>query len=186
MKSIVCSLAHFASLHLAGALSRMHAAGGPSNNAAAAAAAASAAASVTSRMRFLHEMAQAALHINPSLSQFYLEALRDLASASSIDLHESFTRTICPCPPPRPRINESTNCSNLLSLTFNMQALLRPCPPSVFIHQHHFHRTHQSIRQRSRGPAASAPRPRRLRGCLYQCIVWPPLQKCCDIQLRSL
>ena len=28
-------------------------------------------------MRFLHEMAHAALHINPSLSQFYLEALRD-------------------------------------------------------------------------------------------------------------
>jgi RNase P subunit RPR2 len=47
-------------------------------------------------MRFLHEMAHAALHINPSLSQFYLEALRDLAATSSIDLHESFTRTICP------------------------------------------------------------------------------------------
>ncbi len=53
-------------------------------------------------MRFLHEMAHAALHINPSLSQFYLEALRDVASESSIDLHESFTRKICPCPPPPP------------------------------------------------------------------------------------
>jgi RNase P subunit RPR2 len=62
----------------------------------AAAAAAAAAASATSRMRFLHEMAHAALHINPSLSQFYLEALRDLAAESSIDLHESFTRTVCP------------------------------------------------------------------------------------------
>jgi RNase P subunit RPR2 len=71
----------------------MHAA---SASTAAAAAAASAAAGVTSRMRFLHEMAHAALHINPSLSQFYLEALRDLAASSSIDLHDSFTRTICP------------------------------------------------------------------------------------------
>jgi RNase P subunit RPR2 len=66
------------------------------SSAVAAAAAADAAASATSRMRFLHEMAHAALHINPLLSQFYLEALRDLAAESSIDLHESFTRTVCP------------------------------------------------------------------------------------------
>jgi RNase P subunit RPR2 len=62
----------------------------------AAAADASTAASATSRMHFLHEMSHAALHINPSLSQFYLEALRDLAASSSIDLHQSFTRTLCP------------------------------------------------------------------------------------------
>jgi hypothetical protein len=83
--------------HLGNRPHRMEANGATSSVKAAAT---TATAIAFSRMRFLHEMAHAALHINPSLSQFYFEALRDEATASAIELHESFTRTICPCPLP--------------------------------------------------------------------------------------